>query len=176
MTVAAQAKQRARAGGTEALAEAIKGELGEAWLPRLYRERVLPLRTRAYRLPPSKRAPDVAVQHTLLGVELKIGRKRLSCPDLATARYLAVFARLGAEAVAVPYDITRTSPLADALESSWQRMLLLIEREAGGRTPSFAARVRRLLGVAARREIAEAGAGAAVPQFNQNTKQRPARA
>ncbi len=176
MTVAAQAKQRARAGSVEAPADAIRSELGADWLPRLYRERVLPLRTRAYQLPPAKRAADVAVQHTLLGVELKIGRKRLSCPDLATARYLAVFARLGAEAVAVPYDITRTSPIADALESSWQRMLLLIEHEAGGRTPAFAARVRRLLVAAARREVAEAGAGAAVPQFNQNTKQRPVRA
>jgi hypothetical protein len=108
----------------------------------------------------------------LLGVELKVGRKRLSCPDLATARYLAVFARLGVAAVAVPYDITRTSPLADELESSWQRMLLLIEHRASERSPALRARLRRTLIGAARREIEEAGAGAAVPQFNQNTKQR----
>ncbi len=162
--------------GSDALAEEIKGELAEAWLPRIYRERILPLRTRAYQLPPVKTAAEVAVQHTLLGVELKIGRKRLSCPDLATARYLAVFARLGVEAVAVPYDITRTSPLADELESSWQRMLLVIEHRAAGRSTAFGARVRRLLIAAARRELAEAGAGAAVPQFNQNTKQRARRA
>ena len=159
--------------GSDALAEEIKGELAEAWLPRIYRERVLPLRTRAYQLPDANRAAEVAVQHTLLGVELKIGRKRLSCPDLATARYLAVFARLGVAAVAVPYDITRTSPLADALESSWQRMLLVIEHRAAERSAAFRARVRRLLVAAARREVAEAGAGADRPQFNQNTKQRP---
>jgi hypothetical protein len=28
-------------------------------------------------------------------------------PDLATARYLAIFARVGCQAVAVPYDITK---------------------------------------------------------------------
>src|SRR5918912_1367124 len=144
-TGAAQAKPKARAGSADALAEEIKAELGEAWLPRFYRERIMPLRTRAYQLPQAKRSDEVAVQHTLLGVELKVGRKRLSCPDLATARYLAVFARLGVAAVAVPYDITRTSPLADALESSWQRMLLLIERGAGARTHAYAARVRRRL-------------------------------
>ena len=162
--------------GSDALAEEIKGALAEAWLPRIYRERILPLRTRSYQLPPAPRAAEVAVQHTLLGIELKIGRKRLSCPDLATARYLAVFARLAVAAVAVPYDITRTSPLADELESSWQRMLLLIEHRAAGRSAAFRARVRRLLVAAARREIAEAGAGADRPQFNQNTKQRAGRA
>ena len=175
-TGAAQAKPRARAGSADALAEEIKAELGEAWLPRLYRERIVPLRTRAYQLPQAKNSDEVAVQHTLLGVELKIGRKRLACPDLATARYLAVFARIGVPAVAVPYDITRTSPLADALESSWQRMLLLIEHGASARNVAFARRVRRLLVAEARREIEAAGAGAAVPQFNQNTKQRPRRA
>ena len=176
MTAAAQAKRKTRAGSSEALAEEIKTELDEAWLPRLYRERIMTLRTRAYQLPQAKSRNDVTVQHTLLGVELKIGRTRLSCPDLATARYLAVFARLGAAAVAVPYDITRTSPLADTLESSWQRMLLLIEHGAGTRSPAFVARVRRLLVGAMRREIEEVGAGTAVPQFNQNTKQRPRRA
>jgi hypothetical protein len=36
--------------------------------------------------------------------------------------------------------------------------------------------VRRLLVGVMRREIEETGAGTAVPQFNQNTKQRPRRA
>src|SRR5918911_2164887 len=142
--------------GADALAEGIKQELGDAWLPRIYRERILPLRTRSHRLPPANGKREVGVQHTLLGVELKVGRKRLSCPDLATARYLAVFARLGVPAVAVPYDITRTSPLADELESAWQRMLLLIEHRAGGHSPALRARVRRALVGAARRELEEA--------------------
>ncbi len=173
---AVRAKQTTRAVGSDAVANEIKETLASSWLPEMYRARVLPLRTRSYQLPQADGRVEVAVQHTLLGVELKVGRKRLSCPDLATARYLAVFARLACPAVAVPYDITRTSPLADELESAWQRMLLLIEHNAAARSPAFRARVRRLLVGVARQEIAVAGAGTAVPQFNQNTKQRPQRA
>src|SRR5256885_2547318 len=98
----ARVKTRGSVGASEALAEEIVATLGEDWLPRIYRERIMPLRTRAYQLPQAQGAAEVSVQHTLLGVELKIGRKRLSCPDLATARYLSVFARLGCAAVAVP--------------------------------------------------------------------------
>ena len=169
---AARNQTHARAGSAEALAEGIKRTLGAAWLPEIYREHILPLRTRSYQLPQVKNTMDALVQHTLLGVELKVGRRRLSCPDLATARYLSVFARLGCAAVAVPYDITRTSPLADELESSWQRMLLLIAHEANERSNAFRARVRRVLVSKARAEIEEAGAGTAIPQYNQNTKQR----
>ena len=98
----------------------------------------------------------------------------MSCPDLATARYLAVFARAGCTDVAVPYDISRISNLADELESSWHRMLLLVEHVAPESAPGFRSRLRNLLIADARREITEAGAGTAIPQFNQNTKQRRA--
>ena len=118
------------------------------------------------------RGAQVEIQHTLLGIELKVGRKRLSCPDLSTARYLAVFARAGCAEVAVPYDITRISQLADELESSWQRMLLLVEHYADARGQSFHKRVRASLVGQVRREVEEAGPGTAIPQFNQNTKQR----
>ncbi|MFL6208917.1 MAG: hypothetical protein ACJ74W_08710 [Pyrinomonadaceae bacterium] len=178
-TVAVQpavAQKKARLGSADELAAQIKDELADVWLPRIYREKIMPMRTRSHALPAAKAGTEVSVQHTLLGVELKVGRKRLSCPDLATARYLAVFARLGVAAVAVPYDITRTSPLADELESSWQHMLLLIEHRASERTAALRARLRRTLIGAARGEVEEAGAGAAVPQFNQNTKQRLRRA
>lgn len=160
-------------GGTGAQVEEIKESLGELWLPRIYRERVLPLRTRAHKLDLESAKPaQVEVQHTLLGVELKIGRRRMLCPDLATARYLAVFARAGCQAVAVPYDITKISRLADELESAWHRMLLLVEHLDARRSAAFRSRVRsRLLGEV-RREMTEAGAGTIVPKFNQNTKQR----
>src|SRR5918911_3602751 len=155
--------------------EKIKIELGEMWLPRIYRERILKMRTRSHHLElPSKKA-SVEIQHTLLGVELKIGRHRMMCPDLATARYLAVFARAGCADVAVPYDISRISQLVDELESGWHRMLLLIERAAATRHAAFASRARSLLVRDAREEIKGAGAGTAIPQFNQNTKQRRAR-
>jgi hypothetical protein len=116
----------------------------------------------------------VEIQHTLLGVELKLGRRRLLCPDLATARYLAVFARAGCAAVAVPYDITRISHLADELDSSWHRMLLMADQVNAAHTPAMRARLRRWLMAQVRDEISAAGAGSASPLFKQNTKQRSA--
>jgi hypothetical protein len=154
--------------------EEVKESLGEMWLPRIYRERVLTLRTRSHHLEVPPKANSVLTQHTLLGVELKVGRRRMLCPDLATARYLGVFARAGCADVAVPYDITKISSLADELESAWHRMLLLIERAAADRHAAFRSRVRSLLIMDAREEIMQAGAGTAIPQFNQNTKQRRA--
>jgi hypothetical protein len=173
-TSAATARQSAP-GSLESLAAQVKETLGEAWLPRYYRERILPLRTRAHQLQAGAatvRPEQVNVQHTLLGVELKIGRRRITCPDLATARYLATFARAGCAEVAVPYDISRISLLADELESGWQRMLLLVEHLASARHTAYRTRLRNSLIADARREITEAGAGTLIPQFNQNTKQR----
>jgi hypothetical protein len=151
----------------------VKVELNEAWLPHIYRERIRRLRTRAYHFEALPNKPRVEIQHTLLGVELKAGRRRLLCPDLATARYLSVFARAGCEDVAVPYDITKISQLADELESSWHRMFLLADHHAAGQSDAFKNRVRRLLVSDIRTEILEAGAGASVPEFTQSTKQRP---
>jgi hypothetical protein len=162
---------RARAPSLESLRERVRETLGDEWLPRIYRERVRTLRTRSHQLPASKITAQVEVQHTLLGVELKIGRRRLSCPDLATARYLSVFARVGCAEVAVPYDITKISLLADDLESAWQRAMLLSDHLTEGRAGSFRTRLRKLLAAEIRADVAEAGAGAAVPQFNQETKQ-----
>ena len=165
-----------RSTSPDALAAEIKQRLGDDWPPRIYRERILPLRTRSHAVPaPKKGRAEVEVQHTLLGIELKVGRRRVSCPDLATARYLAVFARAGVGNVAVPYDITKISHLADELESAWQRMLLLADFLTEGRSPSVRSRARTAAAKAARVEIEEAGAGTAVPQFNQNTRQRPER-
>ena len=152
--------------------EKIHEQLGETWLPQIYRERILKLRTRSYHFDKPSASARVLIQHTLLGVELKIGRRRLLCPDLATARYLSVFARVGCSDVAVPYDITKISRLADELESSWYRMLLLVEQEGRVQTPTFKARLRGLLLARIRAEINEAGAGTRVPEFRQNTKQR----
>jgi hypothetical protein len=153
-------------------AQKIQQQLGETWLPRIYRERILKLRTRSYHFENAVASARVVIQHTLLGVELKIGRKRLLCPDLATARYLSVFARLGCKDVAVPYDITKISHLADELESSWYRMLLLVEQDAKAESTRFRGRLRGLLFAKVRAEILEAGAGTRVPEFKQSTKQR----
>jgi hypothetical protein len=156
----------------ESHAQLIQEQLGESWLPRIYRERILKLRTRSYHFDSAKPTARVDIQHTLLGVELKVGRKRLLCPDLATARYLSVFARLGCKDVAVPYDITKISHLADELESSWYRMFLLVEQEARAESTRFKGRLRGLLIAKIRAEIEEAGPGTRVPEFRQTTKQR----
>ena len=156
----------------EEYAQSIQEQLGETWLPRIYRDRILKLRTRSYHFESAPRSAHVVIQHTLLGVELKIGRRRLLCPDLATARYLSVFARLGCEDVAVPYDITKISHLADELESSWYRMLLLVDQQARAESTRFRARLRGLLLAKIRADILDAGAGTRIPEFRQSTKQR----
>ena len=150
----------------------MRAELKSAWLPHIYRERVRKTRTRAYSFEGVKPKARVEIQHTLLGVELKIGSRRLLCPDLATARYLSVFARAGCEQVAVPYDITKISQLADELESSWHRMLLLVDHLASQKSEPFRRRIKQLLLACIRREVAAAGAGDAVPEFKQSTRQR----
>jgi hypothetical protein len=156
----------------EACAQQIRELLGEAWLPRIYGERILKLRTRSYHFETANTPKRIVIQHTLLGVELKVGRKRLLCPDLATARYLSVFARLGCKDVAVPYDITKISQLADELESSWYRMLLLVDQEARNRSANFKTRVRGSLVADIRAEITAAGAGTRIPEFKQTTKRQ----
>jgi hypothetical protein len=156
----------------ESCAESIREQLGETWLPRIYRDRILKLRTRSYHFEIEKTPKRIVIQHTLLGVELKLGRKRLLCPDLATARYLSVFARVAAKDVAVPYDITRISQIADELESSWYRMWLLVEQETKGKTPKFKGRVSGLLLADIRAEIAAAGAGTRIPEFKLSTRRQ----
>jgi uncharacterized membrane protein YccC len=106
----------------------------------------------------------------LLGIELKIGHRRLMAPDWATARYLSVFARIGSQAVAVPYDITRMSRLADELESAWQRMMMLAEHYTQHRSARFTALVKSQLIRDLREELASLGAGQPYPQFATSTR------
>jgi hypothetical protein len=140
----------------------IRSALGDEWLPRIYAERVRSQRTRAYHLDIAKRENSPVIQYTLLGIELKVGRRRFACPDLATARYLRVFARLGCTEFAVPYDITQISPVADALETAWQRTLLLVDDD-GPRS----AIIKKM-----RDEITKIGPGEPMPLFDTETKQR----
>lgn len=156
----------------EDYAAQVKAELQETWLPHIYRQRILSKRTRSYHFEGLTNRSRVEIQHTLLGVELKAGRRRFLCPDLATARYLSVLARTGCEHVAVPYDITEISQLADELESSWHRMFLLVDHLAPGKAEAFRTRVGRLLVNKIKTEISELGAGSSVPEFKQSTKQR----
>jgi len=169
------AKRVSRPASVESLVSEVKERMRGDWPPAIYRERVLAMRTRSHAVPAASKNARVEVQHTLLGIELKVGRRRVSCPDFATARYLSVFARAGVSEVAVPYDITKISSLADELESAWQRMLLLADHLAEGRDGRVGTRLRAAVAKEAKREIEEAGAGTAVPQFRQTTRQRPRR-
>ena len=155
--------------GTELLSE-IQELMGDTWLPRIYRERILKMRTRGYEFAALPKNPAPQIHHTLLGTELKVGRRRMLCPDLATARYLSVFARAGCSAVAIPYDITKISQVADELESSWHRMLLLADQMAAGTASQ--SRIRRMLIAKVREEVTAAGPGPRMPKFEHSTKNR----
>jgi len=151
------------------VAEVVK-LVGDGSVPSVYQERVLSQRTRRFEI--GAAAKPVEVLHTLLGIELKIGKRRLLCPDLATARYLLVFARLGVATVAVPYDITQISRTADELESAWHRTILLADHLTADRSARLRAIVHTRLVALAKAEIEQMGAGAARPTFIQNTRQR----
>lgn len=148
------------------VASALKELVGEKWIPAIYRDKIRVLRTRAFILGIASRENEAEILHTLLGIELKVGRKRLSCPDLSTARYLRIFARIGVSEVAVPYDISKIAALADELESAWHYTLLLLEENMGAGKQARSATIKLM-----RREITEIGAGTAVPEFKQTTKQ-----
>ena len=144
--------------------EGLRANLGELWIPEIYREQVRSKRTRSLEMNVPERENSPEIFHTLLGIELKVGKLRIATPDLATARYLCVFARLGCREVAVPYDISKISGIADLLETGWQRMNLLLQ---GATT-----RRRNLAIKTIRSEIAEIGAGETMPEFNTETRQR----
>lgn len=154
------------------LETAIRNELGDRWIPKLYDTEIRPMRTRSLEIAIPERENQPEILHTLLGIELKIGRSRFSCPDLATARYLSVFARIGCRKVAVPYDITALPGIADDLETCWHRMILIIEKDTKNATVHGKSRVRSALLRMIREEIAKSGAGDAMPLFDTSTKQR----
>lgn len=156
----------------DALLDRIRADLQEDWLPELYRTKVRGQRTRAYVLDIKKAESLPEILYTLLGIELRIGKRRFACPDLATARYIRVFARIGCAEFAVPYDISKISRIADELETSWQRTLLLAAEMTKRRPPRSAALIRKKLVTRMRAEIAEIGAGQPMPAFDTKTRQR----
>jgi hypothetical protein len=162
----------ARTVKAEDIAAEIDRQLGELSIDSLYRQKILSQRTRQYELKAGGKTSTVEVLHTLLGIELKVGNRRLLCPDLATARYLSVFAKLGCDTIAVPYDITQISRIADELESSWHRMVVLLEHLTAGRSARLQAVVLKKLISQTRQKLEQLGAGTKIPQFNQKTKQR----
>ncbi len=98
-----------------------------AQITRTYAGSILPHRTRIVSLLGRKCQPEI--MYTFLGFELKLGRKRLTCPDISTARYLKIFAEIGMPWIKIPYDPTRTAGLLPDLEKSFYRIKeLLLEK------------------------------------------------
>jgi hypothetical protein len=116
--------------------EQIFEKLDGTTISAIYREKVRSQRTRAFEMAIPARENVAEILFTLLGIELKVGKLRIACPDLATARYLSVFARLGCREIAIPYDITRISVLADELEVALQKTLLVHDQVAGTTSPA----------------------------------------
>jgi hypothetical protein len=157
----------------EHLAAEISSQMADQSIGAIYRDKIRTQRTRQYELRAPKKTSSVEILYTLLGIELKVGNRRLLCPDLATARYLSVFARLGIDVIAVPYDITQISWIADELESSWRRMLLLIDHFTEGRSSRLRASVLRRLVDEIRRSLSSTGAGDKFPHFAPPARRRP---
>ncbi len=99
-----------------------------AAIAEIYCQQVVPFKARKITLPGRK--CEAQIMYTFLGYEVKAGRKRLTCPDLVTARYLKLFAELGMKQVLIPYDPTRTSRLIDRLERSFESLKQLSEGQA----------------------------------------------
>jgi hypothetical protein len=81
---------------------------------RIYREEVLPIKTRTIHL--LGRKGSARINHTLLGFEVKSSFKRIHCPDMVTARYLKLFTEIGCRSIKLPYDPTVTARLVPELE------------------------------------------------------------
>ena len=167
--------RRIRPVKAEDIAAEVTQQLGNVSITTIYRDKIRSQRTRQYELRAPAKKASVEVLHTLLGIELKVGNRRLLCPDLATARYLSVFARLGCDLIAVPYDITQISRIADELESSRHRMMLLIDHLTEGRSERLRSVVRKRLIGETRSAIGSLGAGSRFPEFNQPKRQPPRR-
>jgi hypothetical protein len=153
----------------------IRRNMGDEWIPQIYEDRVRPERTRSFDLPFSPRENSPVIMQTLLGVEIKAGPKRILCPDLSTANYLSVFARIGCEKIAVPYDITIIPVLAERLQMAWNKTITLLNQTTAELSPQASGRVRAILIRTMRDELATIGAGDLMPLFNTSTKQRDGR-
>lgn len=87
----------------------------------LYREEVVSAPHRSVDLT-GRKCSNPRIISTLLGYELQIRDKRFSCPDMATALFLKIFAQIGAGEVKVPHDPTRTADLFPAFEKIWNQI------------------------------------------------------
>ncbi|MFH1574724.1 MAG: hypothetical protein ABIG68_12125 [Acidobacteriota bacterium] len=86
----------------------------------IYRERVVPIKTRTIQL--LGRKGPARIMETLLGFEVQASYKRIQCPDMVTARYLRLFSELGCHSIRLPYDPTVTATVIPLLEQSLEKL------------------------------------------------------
>ena len=96
-------------------------------LGRTYGEEVLSGPTRVVSLPGRKCEPRIL--NTFLGFELQVAQKRMTCPDMSTARYLRLFAEIGMPSVRAPYDPSLTTGVLPQLEQSLKNIKDLLLEE-----------------------------------------------
>jgi hypothetical protein len=82
-------------------------------------------KTRRVKLIGRKCLPQI--YKTFLGYEVIGARKRILCPDLATARYLRIFAEIGLPEVDLPYDITYTQEVLPELERAYASLRRILD-------------------------------------------------
>jgi hypothetical protein len=150
--------------------EVLRAELGKNWIPIIYKAKVRKARTRRYTFQIPPRENKTSIQNSLFGIELQIGKTRIACPEIETARFLSIFARIGCAEIAVPYDFTKVAEVADELESAWRKLILLLESKSHDLPTQTRGKVRAGLLREIRNEIAEIGAGALKPDFPIKTK------
>ncbi|HEY9233319.1 MAG TPA: hypothetical protein VIS78_14295, partial [Blastocatellia bacterium] len=80
-SLAGRVARSARAVKAEDIVAEINRQLKDQSIAAIYESRVLSQRTRQYELKASAKKATVEILHTLLGIELKIGNRRLLCPD-----------------------------------------------------------------------------------------------
>jgi len=95
-------------------------------LVEFYGRNIVSGRSRKVRLIGRKCSPKIL--RSFLGYEIQAGRKRITCPDMVTARYLKIFAEIGVQEILIPYDPTRTSIALPCLEKHFEKILAWIDR------------------------------------------------
>ncbi len=96
-------------------------------LGKAYGEEVLSGPTRVISLPGRKCEPRIL--NTFLGLELQVAQKRITCPDMSTARYLRIFAEVGMPSVRAPYNPSLTTGVLPQLERSLKKIKDLLLEE-----------------------------------------------
>ncbi|MDA2933874.1 hypothetical protein MYX82_05975 [Acidobacteria bacterium AH-259-D05] len=96
-------------------------------LSSIYAKEVLSQPTRVVILLGRKCEPQIL--DTFLGYELKVARRRITCPDMSTARYLKIFAEVGMPSIRTPYDPTRTIRVLPELERALKQIKELLLQE-----------------------------------------------